>query len=281
MEESAEVGVFGGEQAGDGFFFGFVGGFVRVFLALANEVEAQVWRPGEGQRERGQQRHGHGDGQRAEEGAGYPADRNQGQEDHDGRDRRPEQGNGDFLQRAMDGLSTTLPGVAVQNDVFDDDDGVVDDQADCGRETTQGHQVEAFAEDLQRNEGHENRYRDDESGDDRGAPVAQEDDEDDRGEDQAEQDGVAHAPDRLPDDDGLIVERAQFDARRQRLLDARDFGVDLVRDLHRVAVGLAVYVQQNGRFAVGVDDGVDGLDAGRDGGDIADAHRDAGRGGLD
>ena len=49
------------------------------------------------------------------------------------------------LQGLADGLDAAFAGVAVQDDVFDDHDGVVDDETDGGCETAEGHQVEALA----------------------------------------------------------------------------------------------------------------------------------------
>ena len=75
------------------------------------------------------------------------------------------------------------------------------------------------------------------------------------------QDGVAHTLDRFADDDRLVIKRHNLDAGRQGLPDALDLGVNFVRNLHCVAVGLPVDVQQNRRLAVGGDDRVDGLHA--------------------
>ena len=101
--------------------------------------------------------------------------------------------------------TAAFAGVAVKDDVFDDDDGVVDDQADGGGEAAQGHEVEAFAEDVEEDEGDGDGGGNDQAGDERGAPVAKKDDDDDGGEDEADEDGVAHAGDAFADEFGLIV----------------------------------------------------------------------------
>ena len=87
--------------------------------------------------------------------------------------------------------------VAVQHDVLDDDDLVVDHQADRRRQPAERHQVEALAEHLHRDERHDHRHRHDEAGHDRRAPVAQEQPDDQPGEEQADDDRVADAGDRL------------------------------------------------------------------------------------
>ena len=48
-------------------------------------------------------------------------------------------------ERLAHGLDARLAGVAMQDDVLDDHDGVVDDEADGGGEAAEGHQVEALA----------------------------------------------------------------------------------------------------------------------------------------
>ncbi len=79
----------------------------------------------------------------------------------------------------------------------------------------------------------------------------------------------------------MIVEGPYFDARRQGLLDAVYLGVNFVGHLHRVAVGLAVDIQEDGRFAVCIDDRVHGLDAGSNAGNVANAYWNSGLGCLD
>jgi hypothetical protein len=55
--------------------------------------------------------------------------------------------------------------------------------------------IETLANDPERHDGDRNRYRNDQAGDERGGPVAQEEEEDDAGQDEADEDGVAHAGD--------------------------------------------------------------------------------------
>ena len=53
------------------------------------------------------------------------------------------------LQRLAHGFDAVLARVAMQHDVFDHHDGVVDDQADGRGQTAQRHQVEALADEPQ------------------------------------------------------------------------------------------------------------------------------------
>src|SRR6185437_4323101 len=110
------------------------------------------------------------------------------------------------------------------------------------------------------------------SRDNRCSPVAQKDHQDDGGQNQAQQNGVAHASDGIANDDGLVIEGLDLNSGRERLANLGDLAVDFIRNLDRVAVGLAVDVEQHGRFAVGRDQRIYRLDSGSDGGDVADAH---------
>ncbi len=73
-----------------------------------------------------------------------------------GRDRRKHQRSADFLQRAANGLQAVLSGVAVQGDIFDDHNGVVDDQPHSCRQPAQSHQVKALVEELERDKRDQN-----------------------------------------------------------------------------------------------------------------------------
>ena len=65
-------------------------------------------------------------------------------------------------------------GVAVQDDVLDDDDRVVDHQSDGGGQAAERHQVEALAEERMRDERDGHGGGNDQAGNQRSAPVAQE-----------------------------------------------------------------------------------------------------------
>ena len=160
-EESPERCLFGGEQplaslpshpsphsAGLGFR-----------LAPADEVLAQTRRPGQRQRQGCEQGNAHGHGQRAKKCSGNSGDRNQWQENNHGGDGRADQRDRDFLQRTVDGLKPVFAGVAVEHDVLDHDDGIVDHQPNGGGKSSQRHQVETLIEQPERDECHQDRDR--------------------------------------------------------------------------------------------------------------------------
>ncbi len=121
----------------------------------------------------------------------------------------------------------------------------------------------------------------DEAGDERGAPVAQEEEEDDAGEHEADEDGVANALDAFADESRLVVEGLELDAGGQLGAELRDLSRDAVGDGDGVAGGLARDVEQDCRLAVGGDEGVDRHGGCDDVGDVGDAHGSAACGGLD
>ena len=177
--------------------------------------------PGEGEGERGQQRRPDGNGEGAEEDAGNSRDRDQRKEDHDRGDGRADQRGADLADGAADRFGARLAGVAVQHDVLHHHDGVVDDQPDGRGQAAEGHQVEGLVQQAERDEGDRDGDRDDEPRDQRRAPVAQEQHHDAGGEDQADQDGVAHAVDGFVDEFGLVVEGPQLDGLGELAADAR------------------------------------------------------------
>ena len=147
------------------------------FLGLGGWLEEQQREAGgeaDGEQQRGEQRDGHGDGERAEEAAGDGGDGDERQEDDDGGDGGADEGDGDLAQGTANGLMQGLAAVAVKDDVFNDDDGIVDDEADGGGEAAEGHEVEAFTDEPECEDGGGDGDRNDQAGDERGAPVMQE-----------------------------------------------------------------------------------------------------------
>ena len=88
-----------------------------------------------------------------------------------------------------------LTGVAVHDDVLNNYDGIVDDQADGCGQTAQRHQVEALADRPKHQNGDSNRHRNHQPSDERRRPVAKEEEENDTGQNEPDEDGVAHAGD--------------------------------------------------------------------------------------
>src|SRR5579862_1525465 len=169
----------------------------------------------------------------------------------------------------------------MEDDVFHYHDGIVNHESHRGGQTTKRHQIEAFAQHLESDEGHEHSDGNHQASDHGGSPIAQEHNQNDRSENETQHDGVTHTFDRIADDDRLVIKGNQLYPWWQRLLDARNFSVNFFRNLHRVAVRLPVDVQQYGRLPVGVDNRVDRLHTGSHSRNIANANRNSGLRGFD
>ena len=76
------------------------------------------------------------------------------------------------------------------------------------------------------------------AGDERRGPVAQKEEENHAGQNQADEDGVAHAGDGVAHQLRLVVKELELDARRQLLLELGNFAGHGVGHGHGVAGGL-------------------------------------------
>ncbi len=163
----------------------------------------------------------------------------------------------------------------MHGNVFDHHDRVINDQPDRRRKSAQGHQVEALPGDPEK----ENRYcdgdRNDEACDQRGSPIAKKEKEDDAGEDQANENRVADAQDAFADQLRLVVECLELNPRGQLRLQLIDLRRYAAGNSNRIARGLAGDVQQDRRFAIRRDRGVDRHSRGLDGGDVCHTNRRA------
>ncbi len=232
-------------------------------------------RPREREGQRRQERHADGDGERLEERARHTGDRDERQEDDDRGDRRADERHANLFDRAADRIRAALARVAMQHDILDDDDRIVDHEAHSGSEAAERHEVEALADHPQHDEGDGQRGGDDQSRDERRAPVAEEQHHDERREQQADEYRVADARNRVVDETRLIVERLQVHAFWQLAADVLDFLVHGLGDRHGVAVGLTEHVQEHRLLCVGGYCDVDRLDGLGDFRDVADANRRA------
>ena len=159
----------------------FVVSLGLAFLGFAEERERKGRREAESQHKRRKQRGSHGNGKGTEEAAGYAGDDDERKEDDDGRDGGADQRGSDLGKGRPYGFSTALSGIAVDDDIFYDDDGVIDDETDGCGQTAERHQIEALAYDPEKEDRDRDRDGDDEARNQGRGPVAQEEEEDDAG----------------------------------------------------------------------------------------------------
>ena len=113
--------------------------------------------------------------------------RNSGQKEHRHKhnadaQRRNERRHRDLLRAVEDGLLHLLAHGQIALDVFDLHRGIVDQDADRERQSSQGHDVDGLAERAQQNHRNKNGQRNRDRDDNRRPPVAQEKQNHDGGE---------------------------------------------------------------------------------------------------
>ena len=160
-----------------------------------------------GDQERGDQRHGHGQRQGPEEGAGDPGQEGQRREDQDGRRRRARQRPQELVRRLAHARRSRRLRVLGQPPlhVLDHDDGVVDDQPDRRGHAAQRHDVEALVQQLQHQGGdrqHHGHHHHRDQGD---ADVAQEHQQHQAGQHHADDDRDRQVLGRAEDQFALVV----------------------------------------------------------------------------
>ena len=100
-------------------------------------------------------------------------------------------------------------------DILDDDDRVVDDDADRQHQPEQRQIVQREAERGEHRKGADQRHRDRHDRDDRGAPGLQKQDDDDDDEDHGLEDRLLHLVDRFGDELGRVVDDVVAQAARE------------------------------------------------------------------
>src|SRR6266850_1358354 len=223
-----------------------VAGIVR-----AQPHGAQRWRQGEGNKH-GKQDCRSGYHSKAEQVlSDRSRDEHNGQEDHHERERCRHHGQADFARR----LAGSLAGrnaffLDVPEDVFEHDDGIVDDDTGRQRQRQQRHVVEREAENLHHRERSDQRDRNGGRRNNRAAEVTQEQ-KYDQGRQNASIDQVMlYIVDRPADKSGLISPRRDHEIGRQRRLDRIEPRHDGIDHGHGIGSGLFSDFERNRWFAI-------------------------------
>ena len=122
-------------------------------------------------------------------------------------------------------------------DVFDDDDGVVDDQAGGQGDAEQRERVDGEAQQLNEGERSDERDRDGDGGNDGGTPVLEENEDDKDDEKDGGAQGRDHVADGFSDGVGGVEGDLIFHAGRKALGQAVEFGDALLVNVERVGGG--------------------------------------------
>ncbi len=192
------------------------------FASVAQQHVAQARRPGERQRQRGKQRRGHGDGQRAEEDAGDAAHRNQRQKDDDRRDASSRCSGTVISLSALRTASARCSPVSRCITMFSTTtmaSSITRPMAAARPPSVIRLKLSPITQSTHDRDGDGDRNH--QAGNERRGPVAQEKKQDHAGQHQADEDGVAHAGDGVAHQLRLIVEELELHARRQLLAAVR------------------------------------------------------------
>ena len=135
-------------------------------------------------------------------------------------------------------------------DVFEHDDGVVDDDTDHQREAEHRDRIERIAHRVHQRKGRDDRGRDGEAGDERRPEAPQKQENDDGREYRADDQMLLDSVERVFDKDRVVADDAHLKSGRQRLFDLGEAGLDLTRNGDRILAGLFRNDQRHGRHTV-------------------------------
>ena len=211
---------------------GVVAGFV------AQDAARHHRRQGERDKAGYQHRGRHGQREFGEQLAGVALGKGQRGKHGGQRERHRQHGEADFLGAFERRLVRRHAFLDVAVDVFQHHDGVVHHQADRQHQPQQGQHVDGEAHGIEEDEGADQRHRDGDERDQRGAPVAQEQEDDADHQDHGFEHGLVDGIDRFFDEDRAVEGDLELHAFRQGGFQARHFGLDRARDFQRVGGGL-------------------------------------------
>ncbi len=191
------------------------------------------------QQERAEHGEGDGDGQRTEQEAAHAA--------HQGHGRQHDVGGEGGHQHGDHHLGATIEGrphtrfaqAVIAVVVFQLDDGVVHKRPDGQGQAAERHGVDGVARHIQADDGAEQRQRNRHAGDERHAPVAQEDEDHDRHQHGADKPFVKQRVDGLGDVDRLIHDEFELGPRRTVLLHVLHVVLHALGDIQRAGPLLA------------------------------------------
>ena len=184
---------------------------------------------------------------------------------------RGQDGEQEFLRgvRRCDG--GRFPHFHVAEDIFHQDDGVVDEKAHGQRKPHEGHVVQGKAHRLHQKEGGDDGGGDGETADEGRSQIAEEKVGDGKRQKAAKEDGVPDVADVLPDVLGLLGDGIAHDVRGQIVpQDAVKAFIHRIHHRHGIRAGLLSHPHQHRGRAVRAGIGLLLLPAVADGGDVGE-----------
>src|SRR5580704_17456606 len=203
------------------------------FFADLEDARGHHRRKREGYEERDENRHGHGPAEGVDVFARVAVHKGDGQKDDDERERGGHDGEADFL-RGFDGgvLAVFAFFFHEADDIFEDDDGVVDDDAYGESERQERHVVEGKIHAAHEREGGDDAGGNGDGGDQDGAPVAHEKKNDGASKNAAEDQVFEERVDGSFDEIGNVVNDEKLYTGRQLGAQFIQLGFYVVGDLH-------------------------------------------------
>jgi hypothetical protein len=160
----------------------------------------------------------------------------------------------------------------VTGDVFENHDGVVDDEARGDRQRHQREDVEAEAEQIHHAEGADDRHGHGDARNDRGAEIREEDGDDGDDEQHRDHQRLFGIEQRGADRDAAVRGEGDVDIRGHGRRELRQRALHAIDGLDDIGAGLAVDDDENRALAVGEPLVADVLDAVDDVADVAEPH---------
>src|SRR5213594_3519133 len=208
-----------------------------------------------GQRERHQQAHQHrrrgGEAELVEEPAGDRGHERDRHEDDDQREGRGHDGQPDVrggFPRGLEGPHLLFLDEAEH--VLEDDDGIVDDDADHQHQHQHRHAVEREVQRPHHAERRDDRGRDGHRGDERGAPQAHERQHHQRGQNGAEHQVQVDLVEGRVDVARLVADHFQLDVGRDLIAQARQLRLHALDHRYRVLARLPAHLHDDRGHAV-------------------------------
>ena len=194
---------------------------------------------------------GEGDGKFAEEAADDVAHEEQRNQHGDERNGERNNGESDLLGAFQRGLQRRFAFFDVAADVFDHDDGVVDDEAGGDGEGHERKVVEAVAEQIHHAERADDGERHGNAGNDGGAHAAQKKKNDHHDQADGEHQSELHVFHGSANGGGAVGENVDLDGGGKRGLQLRQEFLDAIDDGDDVRAGLALNVEDDRGILVG------------------------------
>ncbi|MEY9717746.1 hypothetical protein ABIA22_000236 [Sinorhizobium fredii] len=170
-----------------------------------------------------------------------------GQDERDGNDRRA-----DFIHGYMRRLPRRHALRQIALDILDDDDRIVDHDADRQHQPEEGQHVEGEAEGEEQRECADQRHRNGDDRNDRGAPGLEENDDHQRDEDHRLGDRHVDLVDRFRDEFGRVVDDPVFEPLGKVPGKVGHRRLDRIRRRERIGAGAREDAKRDGWAAVQV-----------------------------